>query len=151
MGYTASAKSSELEEVWYVVDAENRVLGELASDIAFVLRGKHLPSFTPHINMKTHVIVVNAEKVHLTGRKWENKIYYRHSGWVGGLKSTTARELNTRKPGEPVRLAVRGMLPKNRLGRTMLTRLRIVAGPDNPHTAQKPVPMPPRIQTVEAT
>lgn len=146
MGYTASAKASELEERWYVVDAENEVLGKLASDIATVLRGKHLPSFTPHANMQTHVIVVNAEKVHLSGRKWEDKKYFRHSGWVGGIKETNARQLNEKKPGELVRKAVWGMLPKNRLGHQTMTRLRIVAGPEHHHQAQKPEPMPRRVK-----
>ena len=102
MGYTTSAKFEDLEETWYVVDAQDQVLGDLASDIATVLRGKHLANFTPHVNMRTHVVVVNAEKVHLTGRKWENKTYYHHTGWPGGLKTVTARELNERKPGELV-------------------------------------------------
>lgn len=144
MGYTASAKASDLEERWYVVDAENQVLGDLASDIATVLRGKHLTSFTPHVNMQTHVIVVNAEKVHLSGNKWDDKKYYRHSGWVGGIKETNARQLNQKKPGELVRKAVWGMLPKNRLGRATMKRLRIVAGPEHHHQAQQPVEMPRR-------
>ena len=150
MGYTASAKPSDLEEQWYFVDAKDMVLGELASDIASVLRGKHMTNFSPHVNMKTHVIVVNAEKVHLTGRKWDQKIYYRHSGWRGGLKSRTALELNKRKPGELVRVAVKGMLPKNRLGRATMKRLRIFAGEAHHHDAQKPVPLPRRTQRSEA-
>lgn len=144
MGYTASAKASELPETWYVVDAKDRVLGQVASDIAYILRGKHMPSFTPHINMGTHVVVVNAEKVHLSGRKWDDKMYYRHSGWVGGLRETTAAKLNAKKPGELVRLAVKGMLPKNKLGRATMKRLRIFAGPEHTHKAQKPTAMPER-------
>lgn len=144
MGYTASAQPKDLEEIWYVIDVENQVLGKVASDIATVLRGKHLPNFTPHVHMKTHVVVVNAEKVHLTGRKWDDKMYYRHSGWTGGLTENTARDLNERKPGELVRQAVRGMLPKNSLGRKMMTCLRIFAGPEHHHQPQAPVPMPTR-------
>lgn len=150
MGYTASAKFEDLKETWYVIDAENQVLGKLCSDIASVLRGKHRPDFTPHVNMRTHVVVVNAEKVHLTGRKWGNKMYYNHSGWTGGLRSFTAAELNERKPGELVRRAVWGMIPKNRLGHATMKRLRIFAGPNHHHQAQKPEPMPRRKQTVEA-
>lgn len=144
MGYTESAKSSDLKETWYIVDAKDKVLGELASDIASVLRGKHLPNFTPHVNMRTHVVVVNAEKVHLTGRKWDDKMYYNHSGWRGGLRAHNAKDLNQRKPGELVRRAVRGMLPKNRLGNATMTRLRIFAGEEHTHHAQQPVPMPRR-------
>lgn len=144
MGYTQSANAGTLEEQWYVVDAEDMVLGRLASDIAYVLRGKHMANYTPHANMKTHVIVVNADKVRMTSNKMKTKTYYRHSGWVGGLKSATAEELNERKPGELVRLAVWGMLPKNRLGRATMTRLRLVAGPDHGHAAQKPQPLPAR-------
>ena len=150
MGYTASAQPKELKETWFIVDAENKVLGALAADIATVLRGKHRPDFTPHVNMQTHVVVVNAEAVHLTGRKWERKVYYQHSGWRGGLRSFTAKELNDRKPGELVRRAVKGMLPKNRLGRAAMKRLRIFAGPEHHHQAQQPIPMPRRTQAKEA-
>lgn len=149
MGYTPSARFESLEETWYVIDAKNQILGRLAADIATVLRGKHLRNFTPHVNMKTHVVVLNAADVHLTGRKWTQKIYYRHSGWVGGLKSHTAKELNERKPGELVRKAVRGMLPKNSLGRGMMKRLRLFEGKDHTHQAQKPVPMPTRSQPMQ--
>lgn len=144
MGYTESAKPSDLKETWYVVDAKDKVLGELASDIASVLRGKHMTNFTPHVNMQTHVVVVNAEKVHLSGRKWENKMYYNHSGWRGGLRTTSARDLNQRKPGDLIRRAVKGMLPKNRLGNATMTRLRIFAGDAHTHQAQQPIPMPTR-------
>jgi large subunit ribosomal protein L13 len=144
MGYTVSANEQTLQEKWYVVDAKDQVLGRLASDIAAVLRGKHMPTFTPHVNMKTHVIVVNAECVRLTGDKMKTKKYYRHSGWVGGIKETTAEKLNARKPGELVRMAVQGMLPHNRLGDATMTRLRIFAGPSHDHAAQKPEPLPAR-------
>lgn len=142
MGYTASAKSHELEEKWYVVDAKDQVLGRLAADIATVLRGKHLPNFTPHANMRTHVVVLNADKVHLTGRKWTDKKYYDHSGWRGGLRELSARQLNEKTPGDLVRRAVWGMLPKSRLSRAAMTRLRLFAGEDHCHQGQRPQPLP---------
>ncbi|MCE5229051.1 50S ribosomal protein L13 [bacterium] len=144
MGYTASANSQTLQEKWFVVDAENQILGRLASDIAYVLRGKHTPQYTPHVNMKTHVVVVNAEKVRLTSDKMKTKTYHRHTGWPGGHRSMTAEQLNARKPGELVRMAVQGMIPKNRLGRATMTRLRIFPGPDHTHQAQKPEQLPVR-------
>lgn len=144
MGYTNAAIFEKLEETWYVVDAKDQVLGRVASDIASVLRGKHMTNFSPHVNMRTHVIVLNADKIHLSGRKWKNKKYYWHTGWVGGIKETNAEALNEKKPGELVRKAVWGMLPKNTLGRNAMTRLRIVAGEDHPHEAQKPLPLPTR-------
>lgn len=151
MGYTASAKPNELEENWYVVDAADQVLGRMASDIAHVLRGKHSPDFTPHVNHKNHVIVINAEKVRLTGNKWLNKKYYRHTGYPGGLRETTAQRINEKKPGDLVRRAVRGMLPKTRLGEAILKHLRVVAGPDHNHQAQKPVPLPMRTVKTQTT
>jgi large subunit ribosomal protein L13 len=135
---TLSAKPSEIQERWYVVDARDQVLGRLAARIARVLRGKHLPNFTPHVNMGTHVIVLNAGEVKLTGNKWSEKTYYRHTGWPGGIRSATAEEMQAKKPGEILRIAVKGMLPKNRLGSATLTRLRIFAGPEHNHQAQKP-------------
>ncbi len=143
-GYTVSAKSEELKEQWYVVDAKGQVLGKLAADIASVLRGKHLVNYTPHRNMRTHVVVLNSDKVHLTGRKWEDKAYQHHTNWRGGLREFSAIELNERTPGELVRRAVWGMLPKNRLGKATMTRLRLYTGTDHPHSAQKPTPMPGR-------
>lgn len=144
MGYTKSAKTSELEETWYVVDAKDKVLGRLASDIAYALRGKHMVNYTPHVNMRTHVIVINAEKVKLTKDKWETKKYYRHTGYPGGLREATAEQLNAKHPGELVRKAVWGMLPKGPLGRATMNRLRIFAGEDHNHSAQKPQPLPQR-------
>ena len=150
MGYTAHANPSTLKEQWYVVDAKDRILGRLATEIAMVLRGKHMPNFTPHANMMTHVIVVNAEKVRLTGKKWTDKKYQWHSyNQPGGFKETTPEKLNAKKPGDLVRRAVRGMLPKNRLGNATMTRLRIFAGPDHPHQAQLPVPLPARTATIK--
>ncbi len=136
---TRSAKSAEVERRWLVVDAEDQVLGRLATRVATILRGKHKPSFTPHVDTGDYVIVVNAEKVKLTGRKREAKTYYRHSGWAGGLREITADKLLSGPYADRVvRRAVRGMLPKNNLGRKMLGKLKVYAGPDHPHAAQKP-------------
>jgi large subunit ribosomal protein L13 len=131
-------RPGDVKEKWYIVDAQGETLGRLASRIAAVLRGKHLPTFHPAVDPKTHVVVVNAEKVVLTGRKLREKKYYRHSGWPGGLKEATAEQINAKKPGELVRLAVKGMLPKNRLGDRLITHLKVYAGQTHPHTAQKP-------------
>lgn len=150
MGYTASASADALEETWYVVDARNRVLGQVASDIAFVLRGKHMTNFTPHANMRTHVIVLNADKVHLTGDKWTTKEYHDHSLWRGGLKTLSARQVNDRAPGDLVRRAVQGMLPKNSLGRNCLRRLRLFSGDEHPHQGQRPQPLPDRFKHKKA-
>ncbi|HKK50963.1 MAG TPA: 50S ribosomal protein L13 [Myxococcota bacterium] len=136
---TRSVSADEVERRWYVVDAEDLVLGRLATRVATVLRGKHKPSFTPHSDTGDHVIVVNADKVRLTGRKRETKTYYRHSGYMGGIKSITADKLlSSSHADRVVRSAVRGMLPKNSLGRQMLSKLRVYAGPDHPHASQKP-------------
>lgn len=147
MGYTASANAQTLKEQWYVVDAKDKVLGRLASDIAHVLRGKHLPNFTPHANMKTHVIVLNADKVRMTKNKMQTKKYYRHTGWVGHIREATAEQINYKKPGDLVRRAVWGMLPNNRLGRATMTRLRIFSEGEHPHQAQQPQPLPVRTQS----
>ena len=135
---TYSAKPENIEKKWYVVDARGCVLGRLASFVAGRLRGKHKPIFTPHVDTGDHIVVINADQVALTGRKWDQKVYYRHSGYMGGLKSTTAKELLEKRPEDLVMHAVRGMLPKNRLGRKMLKNLRVYAGPDHPHVAQQP-------------
>ncbi|MBJ17844.1 MAG: 50S ribosomal protein L13 [bacterium] len=140
---TKSVSSAEVERSWFVVDAEDLVLGRLATRIATVLRGKHKPSFTPHADTGDHVIVVNAEKVRLTGRKREQKTYYRHTGYVGGIRSITADQLLASAHSDRVvRSAVRGMLPRNTLGRQMLSKLRVYAGPDHPHASQKPEEFP---------
>ena len=136
--FSANAERKEVDRKWYVVDANGRVLGRLASFIAARLRGKHKPIYTPHVDTGDHIIVVNAARVTLTGRKWDEKVYYRHSGNVGGLKSTTAKQLLQKRPGDLVVYAVRGMLPKNRLGRKMLKKLKVYPGPDHPHMAQQP-------------
>ena len=136
---TKSAKPAEVEHRWLVVDATDQVLGRLASRVASVLRGKHRAIFTPHVDTGDYVIVVNAEKVRLTGRKREQKIYYRHTGYTGHMKQTTAgRLLAGPHADRVVRRAVRGMLPKNALGRKMFRKLKVYAGPDHPHAAQKP-------------
>ncbi len=140
---TQSVSADQIERSWYVVDAEDLVLGRLATRIATVLRGKHKPSFTPHSDTGDHVIVVNAEKVVLTGRKREQKTYYRHTGYVGGIKFVTADQLLASAHSDRVvRSAVRGMLPRNSLGRQMLSKLRVYAGPDHPHASQKPEEFP---------
>ncbi|MCL5270569.1 MAG: 50S ribosomal protein L13 [bacterium] len=149
MGYTISANAQTLEEKWFIVDAKDRILGRLASDVASVLRGKHMPNYTPHVNMQTHVIVINADKVKLTGDKWLTKKYSHHSGYRGGYKETTAGKLNAEKPGELVRKAVWGMLPKNHLGHATMKRLRLFAGESHTHAAQKPEPLPVRTARAE--
>jgi len=135
---TFVAKEHEVEKKWHLIDAKDRILGRLASKIAIILRGKHKPIFTPHMDAGDYVVVVNADKVVLTGDKLEKKIYYRHSGYVGGLKEIPAKEMLLRRPENLIRLAVKGMLPKNSLGRRQLTKLKIYAGPDHPLQAQKP-------------
>ena len=137
---TYSAKPGEIQRDWYVVDAEGQTLGRLATQIADRLRGKGKPQFTPHVDTGDFVVVVNAEKIAVTGNKLEDKIYYRHSGYPGGLRQRTLREQLERVPTEVLRKAVRGMLPRNRLGRQQLTKLKIYAGPEHPHAAQEPKP-----------
>jgi large subunit ribosomal protein L13 len=134
---TFVAKEHEVEKKWHLIDAKDKILGRLASKIAILLRGKHKPIFTPHMDAGDYVVVVNAGKVALTGDKLEKKMYYRHSGYVGGLKEIPAKEMLLRRPENLIKLAVKGMLPKNSLGRRQLTKLKIYAGPDHPHQAQK--------------
>jgi large subunit ribosomal protein L13 len=138
---TYTAKPGEIERRWYVVDAEGQNLGRLATRIADQLRGKNKPQFTPHVDTGDFVVVVNAEKIAVTGKKLDEKIYYRHSGYPGGLKQRTLREQLHRRPTEVLRLAVKGMLPKNKLAARQLTKLKIYAGPEHPHTAQSPEPL----------
>ncbi len=135
---TPLPKVDSIERKWYVVDAAGQVLGRLASQIAARLRGKHKPEFTPHLDTGDFIIVVNAEKVMLTGNKKDKKIYYRHTGYIGGLKQQTAGEMLKKKPEDVIRLAVKRMLPKNRLGRKQLKKLKVYAGPEHPHKAQTP-------------
>jgi large subunit ribosomal protein L13 len=136
--YTYSAKPCDIQKKWWVVDADGMVLGRLATEIASRLRGKHNPLFTPHVDTGDSVIVINAEKVVLTGRKWDQKQYYRHSGYTGGLKSITAGKLKDKRPEDLVRFAVKGMLPKNRLGRQLFKKLKVYKGDKHPHEAQQP-------------
>jgi large subunit ribosomal protein L13 len=138
---TYQAKKEELKHQWYLVNAEGKVLGRLASELAKILRGKHKPTFTPHLDTGDFVVVVNSEKVGLTGKKLKDKIYYRHTGYPGGIKEVSAEKLLAKKPTELIRRAVKGMLPKNSLGRQMLRKLKVYAGPDHPHKAQNPVPL----------
>jgi large subunit ribosomal protein L13 len=138
---TYTAKPGEIERQWYVVDAEAKTLGRLATQIADVLRGKGKPAYTPHIDTGDFVIVVNAEKIHVTGQKLDQKLYYKHSGYPGGLHSRTLREQLARRPEEVLRKAVKGMLPKNKLASAQLRKLKIYAGPDHPHAAQNPEPL----------
>ena len=135
------AKASTIERKWYLVDADGKTLGRLASEIASVLRGKKKPTFTPFLDCGDYVIVINAEKIHVTGKKLDQKIYYNHSGYVGGMKETSLRDLLAKKPEKVVELAIKGMLPKGPLGRQMYTKLHVYAGGEHPHAAQRPVVM----------
>jgi len=137
---TYSAKSGEIAREWYLVDAEGQTLGRLATRIADRLRGKGKPQYTPHVDTGDFVVVVNAEKIAVTGNKLDDKRYYRHSGYPGGLRERTLREQLERRPTEVLRKAVKGMLPRNRLARQQITKLKIYAGPDHPHEAQAPKP-----------
>jgi large subunit ribosomal protein L13 len=138
---TYTPKANEIERAWFVVDAEGKVLGRVATEVARILRGKHKPTFTPHLDTGDHVIVVNADKVVLSSDKGDKVRVHRHSGYPGGLRSQTYGDLLARRPEEAVRRAVRGMLPKNRLGRQMLRKLKVYAGPTHPHAAQRPQPL----------
>jgi large subunit ribosomal protein L13 len=142
MQKTWNAKPGEVQQRWYLVDAEGRTLGRLATQIADTLRGKNKPQYTPHVDTGDFVVVVNAEKIHVTGKKLDDKIYYRHSGYPGGLKQRTLREQLDRRPTEVLRAAVKGMLPRNRLAARQITKLKIYAGPEHPHEAQRPEPLP---------
>jgi len=135
---TYSVKANEIKREWYLINAEGKTLGRLASEIAKILKGKHKPIYSPHLDCGDYVIVINAEKIRVTGRKLDQKIYYRHSGYPGGLKSITLREQFAKHPERVIKAAVKGMLPKNRLGRKMLKKLKVYAGASHPHQAQKP-------------
>jgi large subunit ribosomal protein L13 len=139
---TWTAKKEDVEHRWYVVDAEGETLGRLATRIADTLRGKRKPTYTPHVDSGDFVVVVNAEKITVTGKKLDDKIYYRHSGYPGGLRQRTLREQLDRQPTEVLRSAVKGMLPRNRLARRQITKLKIYAGPRHPHEAQNPEELP---------
>ncbi|MCM2284729.1 MAG: 50S ribosomal protein L13 [Desulfobacula sp.] len=136
--YTYSAKRSDNKENWYVIDAKDKILGRLASRVAYRIRGKNNPLFSPHVDTGDWVIIINADKIRMTGNKLDQKKYYRHSGYIGGLTTETAKELLAKKPEEVIKKAVRGMLPKNRLGRKLGKKLFVYAGDQHPHAAQKP-------------
>ena len=138
---TYTPKKSEIERAWYVVDADGLTLGRMSTEVARILRGKHKPTFAPHIDTGDFVIIINADKVVLSPGKAEAKMVYRHSGYPGGIKRQTFADLLERKPEEAVRKSIRGMLPKNRLGRQMAKKLKVYAGPQHPHAAQQPVPL----------
>lgn len=138
---TYVANSETRERAWYVVDATNQTLGRLSTQISEVLRGKRKPEYTPHVDTGDFVVVVNAEKIAVTGNKRTDKLYHRHSGYPGGLSTRTFEEQLEKRPEEIIRIAVKGMLPKNRLARKQLTKLKVYAGPDHPHVAQKPQPL----------
>jgi len=135
---TFSAKAHEVNRGWYVVDADGKTLGRLATEIARRLRGKHKPEFTPHVDTGDYIIVVNADKVQVTGRKASDKMYHHHTGYIGNLKSISFEKLQARAPGRVIEIAVKGMLPKNSLGRAMFRKLKVYAGPEHQHTAQQP-------------
>jgi large subunit ribosomal protein L13 len=136
--YTPMAKKGAIEQKWLLVDAKGKTLGRLASRIAILLRGKHKPIFTPHVDTGDFVVVVNAEKVNLTGKKWEEKLYIYHTGYPGGLKSTNAEKVRNKKPERLITMAVQGMLPKNKLGKKMIKKLKVYAGEAHPHQSQQP-------------
>lgn len=135
---TESTKVADVNRKWFLVDAEGKTLGRISTEIAKILRGKHRPTFTPHMDAGDFVVVINAEKVVVTGKKEDNKRYYRHSGWVGGIRSTTVRELREQKPTEIIKKAVWGMIPKGPLGRKVYSKLKVYAGTEHPHEAQQP-------------
>ncbi len=135
---TFSAKKEDVERKWYVIDAEDQVLGRLATKAALILRGKHKPIFTPHVDTGDHIVIINAEKIRLTGRKWNQKAYHHHTSYPGGLKTIIADKLRDEHPDRIIKFAIWGMIPHNRLGRQIMTKLRIYAGSDHPHSAQKP-------------
>ena len=138
---TFSAKPEEVRRDWYVVDATGKTLGRLATELASRLRGKHKPEFTPHVDTGDHIVVINAANIRVTGNKLNDKMYYRHTGYVGNLKSINLKALLEKSPEDALNFAVKGMLPKNRLGRTMMSKLRVFAGPEHTHAAQQPKPL----------
>ncbi len=138
---TYQPKETEIEEKWYLVDAGGEILGRLASRIAHILRGKNKADFSPHIDPRVHCVVINAEKIKMTGNKWTDKEYYRHSGWVGGIRRLAAKQLIEKKPEKILELAVKNMLPKNKLGRKLFSHLHVYCGEKHPHQAQQPEPV----------
>lgn len=141
---TPSVKPTDIKKQWVIVDAADQTLGRLASQVAYVLRGKHKPSYVPHLDNGDFVVVLNADKVRLTGRKMTQKFYYHHSNYMGGIKATSAKDMLANKPEQMIEIAVKGMLPKSKLGREMFSNMKVYAGTEHPHAAQKPAPMPVR-------
>ena len=141
MKQTKMLSAHNVERKWYVVDADGKTLGRLATEVASVLRGKHNPFYTPHVDCGDYVVVINADKIVLTGKKWDDKVYYRHSGYAGGLKERSAKEVMAKFPTRMVESAVKGMLPKTTLGRQMYRKLFVYAGAEHPHQAQQPIVM----------
>ncbi len=139
MGITVSAKPAEVKRDWFVVDADGKTLGRLASEVALRLRGKHKPIYTPHVDTGDYIVIINAEKIHVTGKKRTNKTYYKHTGYIGNLKSITFDKLIDKAPERVLELAIKGMLPKNALGREMYRKLKVYAGPEHNHHAQQPL------------
>ena len=138
---TFSAKPAEVKRDWYLLDAEGKTLGRLASEVALRLRGKHKPVYTPHVDTGDYIVIINAEKVRVTGNKRSDKMYYRHTGYIGNMKSANFEKMVATKPEQIIQLAVKGMLPKNPLGRAMLRKLKVFAGPEHKHAAQQPQPL----------
>lgn len=138
MTKTVCIRKEDITRKWFLVDANEKILGRLASEVASILRGKHKPQFTPHLDLGDHVVVINAEKIKLTGNKLKDKVYYHHSGYPRGLKSRTAGELMRERPEEVISMAIKGMLPKNKLGKAMARKLKVYKGPEHPHQAQSP-------------
>ncbi|HEY5646342.1 MAG TPA: 50S ribosomal protein L13 [Pseudomonadales bacterium] len=138
---TVSIRPQDVERAWYVVDADNKTLGRLATEVASRLRGKHKPEYTPHVDTGDYIVVVNADKVRVTGSKFTGKIYYHHSGYPGGIKSMSFKDMQQRNPERIIETAVRGMLPKNPLGRAMFKKLKVYSGAEHPHAAQQPQPL----------
>lgn len=138
---TVSVKETDIDRKWYIVDASGKTLGRMATEIATILRGKHKPFFTPHVDCGDFVIVINAEKIHVTGNRLDDKMYYSYSGYPGGLRARSLREMLSKKPEMVITEAVRRMLPKKALGKQMLKKLKVYAGPEHPHTAQQPEPL----------
>ncbi len=139
MGITVSTKPAEVKRDWFVIDADGKTLGRLASEVALRLRGKHKPTYTPHVDTGDYIVIVNAEKIHVTGNKLKNKIYYRHTGYIGNLKEMSLGKMLDHKPERVLELAVKGMLPKGPLGRDMYRKLKVYAGPEHNHHAQQPL------------
>ena len=138
---TFSAKPAEVNRQWYVIDAEGKTLGRLSTEVARRLRGKHKPTYTPHVDTGDHIVIINANKVRVTGNKFKDKMYHRHTGYIGGLKSVSFEKMQQQAPERIIEIAVKGMLPKNPLGRAMFRKLRVYAGPEHQHAAQQPQPL----------